>query len=304
MATKTILVTSYINPDLDGVASALAYAELLKKKGQAAEAVLFGKPQPEVDFFTKKYDYHFPIESGDQKSRWKSYVVVDTSISKRLPKFIDPVKVVEILDHHPAETGEEFPNAKIQNEDVGAVATLVYERTLKEDFELDKGLARLIYAGIFHNTSNLLSSTQRDLETIAKLEKEYGFNRQLPTEMFEYTNGYILSNLERVILGDLKEIDTSDGLCIGGQVEVYDAFAKQNQVMTKVSALAEKLSRERGARVIMIVIDLGANQSGIYTRDLRLQEKLAGAFGTNFDENWAFVKPIALRKKILSAIRS
>jgi manganese-dependent inorganic pyrophosphatase len=302
--TSQILVTSYLNPDLDGVASALAYAELLKSKGRDAEAILFGKPQPEVDFFIQRYDYHFPIESGEQKSRWDSYVIVDTSSSKRLPKFIDPVKVTEILDHHPAEAGKEFSNAKIQNEGVGAVVTLIYEKVLKNGLKLDKDLARLIYAGIFHNSNLLSNATQRDLDVIAGLEKDYGFNKQITAEMFEYTSGYILGNLEEVILGDLKEIDAADGLCIGGQVEVYDAFAKENQVMVKVSALAEKLSSEKKAKVFMIVTDLRANRSGIYTRDTRFQEKIKSVFAVDFNENWAFARPMVLRKKILSVIKS
>jgi hypothetical protein len=53
----------------------------------------------------------------------------------------------------------------------------------------------------------------------------------------------------------------------------------------------------------MIVTDLKANQSGIYTRDVGFQEKLAKTFGIRFSKDWAFTRPMILRKKILGAIK-
>lgn len=300
--TKKILVTSYLNPDLDGVASVLAYAYLLNKKGFSAEVILFGKPQPEVEYFRETLGYKLPVQESSGNSGWDSFVIVDTSSSKRLPKFIDPNLVLEIIDHHPAENGKEFPKAKIQNEEVGAAATLVYERILKENFKLDENLAILLYAAIFHNSSNLLSGTQRDLESIAGLEKEYGLKRQSLDEMFGYADKYTLDHLEEVVLGDLKEVGTNVGQCVAGQVEIYGTTIEQDQIKSRLSSLAEKLGRERGVKVLMIMTDLKVNRTAIYSSNLQLQEKISEAFKIEFNKNWAQVEPMLLRKKILKAI--
>lgn len=54
--TKKILVTSLQNPDLDGTACALAYAEFLNKKGYDAIAGIFGVPHREAQFVLDKFN--------------------------------------------------------------------------------------------------------------------------------------------------------------------------------------------------------------------------------------------------------
>jgi oligoribonuclease NrnB/cAMP/cGMP phosphodiesterase (DHH superfamily) len=44
------LVTAYVCPDLDGAACAVAYAEFLQKRGEAAEAGILGTPHVEAQF--------------------------------------------------------------------------------------------------------------------------------------------------------------------------------------------------------------------------------------------------------------
>lgn len=44
---KLILVTCYVNPDLDGVAGAMGYAEFLKKTGVECEVAVIGEPHNE-----------------------------------------------------------------------------------------------------------------------------------------------------------------------------------------------------------------------------------------------------------------
>lgn len=43
------VVTSYINPDLDGTASMYAYAEYLRKIGEEADFYIEGNPMHEVE---------------------------------------------------------------------------------------------------------------------------------------------------------------------------------------------------------------------------------------------------------------
>ena len=45
---KKVIVTSYSNPDLDGVAASYAYTEYLEKTGQLASYCFEGEPKKEV----------------------------------------------------------------------------------------------------------------------------------------------------------------------------------------------------------------------------------------------------------------
>lgn len=62
---KPILVTAKINPDLDGVACALAYAELLNLEGKVAEGIIFGSPQSEVSYFIDQHGSVIPTQADE-----------------------------------------------------------------------------------------------------------------------------------------------------------------------------------------------------------------------------------------------
>ena len=52
-----VLVTSYVSPDLDGFACAIAYAEFLNKTGKPAETVIYGTPHDEALFLIKHFNF-------------------------------------------------------------------------------------------------------------------------------------------------------------------------------------------------------------------------------------------------------
>ncbi len=157
------LVTPKINPDMDGVASALAYANIY-----SAEAVFFGELQPEPQLVLEKLD--MDVEMNVKKA-WDLFVIVDASSLRGMPEVIRREDVVEVIDHRKVDLTQVrrlFPNARIQIELVGAAATLVAER-LKEAPE--KELAILIYCAIISNTLNLKSctTTKRDIKIMKKM---------------------------------------------------------------------------------------------------------------------------------------
>ena len=45
-----ILITGYVNPDLDGVAGTIAYCEYLNKTGKNAVVGIFDEPQDEAKY--------------------------------------------------------------------------------------------------------------------------------------------------------------------------------------------------------------------------------------------------------------
>lgn len=49
---QRLLVTTYTNPDIDGIASCLAFSKISAAQGVENKALFWGKPQPEVDFIT------------------------------------------------------------------------------------------------------------------------------------------------------------------------------------------------------------------------------------------------------------
>ena len=135
------IITSYINPDLDGIACMLAYAELLAAQGIEAIPAISGQPQKEVDFVCSEFNLELPKRLNKVLSDDSEIILVDTSTTLVLDKKIDLTKVIEIIDHHATATLAHFPNAKAQVELVGAAATLIAERFKKEEIKLSETFA-------------------------------------------------------------------------------------------------------------------------------------------------------------------
>ncbi len=165
------IVTSYINPDLDGTSSMYAYAEFLRKTGQNSDYYIEGNPMHEVeivcDIFNIALNPVSKIESNDK------IIVVDTNYLKNIPE-MKLENIVEFIDHHAiTESKTICKNAKFHVEMVGAAATLVAEKFFKNKIEISRESAILLYYGIISNTINLKAkvTTRKDLE-MAKWLKE------------------------------------------------------------------------------------------------------------------------------------
>jgi len=79
------VITTYRNPDTDGFACALAYAEHLNKSGQPADVKISGNLHPETLYVLKILHYIFkniPIKGFT----FRNVVLVDASDTKGLDK--------------------------------------------------------------------------------------------------------------------------------------------------------------------------------------------------------------------------
>ena len=167
------VVTTYINPDMDGIALMYAYAEFLRKKGEQASYYFEGTMKKEAEIvlnrFNIKLDYINKIEDDDQ------IILVDTNYLSEISKEIKKENIVEIIDHHNRDSWLDEKNSiKIQIELIGAASTLVAERFKNENIEISKESAILLYYGIISNTMNLKIklTSQKDIEMANWLKQQ------------------------------------------------------------------------------------------------------------------------------------
>jgi len=133
-----ILVTAKVNPDMDGTSCTLAYSGLLKQLGEDATGIITGTPQSEVKYYIKKHNIKIPTRADEIVDTWGEFVLVDASSTKGMPKVVKAENVIEIIDHRTSEVEKEFPNAKIQNELIGAAATIVVERFISANKKIQR----------------------------------------------------------------------------------------------------------------------------------------------------------------------
>jgi len=75
---KPILITCYVNPDLDGFASAIAYGEFLKKTGNDVIVGIIGESHVEAKYIQKRFGFEAPqtIPNADD---FDEVILVDAS---------------------------------------------------------------------------------------------------------------------------------------------------------------------------------------------------------------------------------
>lgn len=178
-------VCSYVNPDTDGVCSAIGYARLKAcTTGEAYMPAVFGALTRETAFVLEHFGTAAPVFDPRLPRRCR-IALVDTHHVRQLPPGLPLTQVVEILDHHPAGDPGAFPRAELHNEPVGAAATLVAERFTACGREPDRATAGLLVAAIVSNTLDFSapSTSDRDREACAWLKQfvhiEEGFVRRM-----------------------------------------------------------------------------------------------------------------------------
>lgn len=299
---KKILVTAKVYPDLDGTACALAYADLLNQSGQEAQALLFGGLQAETLYFVEKHGIQIPIGPDDGKGSWEGFVLVDASSMRGMPKVVSADKVVEIIDHREGEPEKQFPQAKIQNELVGAAATLVVERFQKEDKFPQPDHAKLLYGAISYNTLNFTTTNTTVRDHLAKdfLEERFGLSPKISKAMFIFAAQKILEDLYQAILEDGKSYGEKTDVAFY-QLVFWEWGKKIAKRKREIEEAVRRVDDELGCQWSFLNIkDVKNKRSILYAPGEKAQAFLKEALDQkiNFGEGWAVVPGTILRKQL------
>ncbi|HRY59896.1 MAG TPA: DHH family phosphoesterase [Patescibacteria group bacterium] len=299
------IITSYKNPDLDGVACAFAYSELLRSENKDATATIFGIPQIEAQFVTNAFnipaldDVENIIEQSD------NIILVDTSNLNELSNKINPEKVIEIIDHRKINDASEFANAKIQIELVGSAATLVAERFYNSGLNTSKESATLLFLAIVSSTVNFQSkvTTDRDCKMADWLKTKFELSDNFIRDMFIAKSSFDRP-LEDIMIDDLAKF-TFNGKTIGiAQLEIVgvDDFVQKNMELLK-KALEEIKKSESLDLVFITFIDLVDAYNEFFAVDEDMQKVLEIALNVRFDNGVAKQEGILMRKQIIPLVK-
>lgn len=135
------------NPDLDGAASAYAYAEYLTKQDIDATAAAFGDMDEELEEIFEQI--------GEQLSSAKYYVysadevtLVSASSMENVSSRISQEKITEIVDHT-SDSVEDFTEAEeVIDEDYSTAAAIVAKKFRDSEVEISRESATLLFKAI------------------------------------------------------------------------------------------------------------------------------------------------------------
>lgn len=306
--TGDILVTGYINPDLDGFACVFAYADFLNKMGLKAQPSISGKQHDEADHVMREYKLDLNIVE-ENPEEYEKIILVDSSDLDGIDKRINPKNVIEIIDHRKINMSERFPHAKIQIELVGAAATLIAEKYKEKNIEFSKESATLIYGAIISNTLNFQAkvTTERDKKIASWLKKEYKFSDDFSHKMFLSKSDLSGDKLARTLNGDFANFKSHDfnGHKIGiAQIEMIGGLKLAQTRKNEIIAEMNKISKELNLDIIFLtIIDLEENQNIIISPNKYIDELLEKILDIKFKNRIAVRSGFIMRKEIVPLLK-
>lgn len=288
-----LLVTPKENPDLDGVACAVAYAELLSALGTPALPLVSGRPDAEARYVLDRLGWQappLPAETG-------GLVLVDASDVLGMPALVEPARVIEVIDHRLHQRAAPlFPNARLQIEPVGAAATLVCERFCTAKLRLTHTSAVLLLAAIQSNTQQLHGSvtTARDVEAAALLSAMTEMPPGLLEGQLAARGAEIREDLSGAIRREVKRFEHADGAYLFSQLECADAADLSRDALPVLAAI--------GPRAMLNLVDPARSSSVLLVPDVAFRAWIAAKTGFDFDEVEVRSRTALLRKQIVARI--
>ena len=298
-------IIPYKNPDLDGTACAFGYAEYLNKIGIESQAIIYGHMHREAKFVFDKFKIEDIARGEEVNITDKDIVVVDASDIRGLSEVIKPEQVVEIIDHRKVHEANTFPNAKVQIELVGSVATLVAEKYFKNNVKISKSSSALLLFAIVSNTINFQSNitTERDVKIAKWLKTKFAFDNKHIKQIFIFKSQFT-KPLKETIDDDFATFDFNNNKIGVAQLEIVDVdrFIKKN--VSSINKVLEELKKEKSLDyVFMSFIDVEKAFNRYVVLDDEMQLMLEKILKIKFTNHLARRENIMMRKETIPLLK-
>ena len=292
-------VTSYTNPDADGICSAIAYTFLMPNVIPLYSGVM----DSETAFILQYFNVAAPIQATNFE-KWDKIVLVDTHNINEISKFIDVEKVAIIIDHHlTGGTRQIFSNVtdkNFQNEAVGAACTLIAEKMKDENLILSPSIAGIMALAIISNTLNFnaQSTSQRDISIYEWLKQFVKIDDSLILEMFTAKSNFKYKKTYNLLSNNLKIFDF--GNIMVGMIQIEMIEPKH---ITQRKSFKRILADIKEEKALDYLYFSGVNinvlekfTTLIYCLDSESQAIMSHIFGNKSKKNTFLREGILLRK--------
>ncbi len=288
--------------DLDGIACAVAYSEFLSKTGTPAKPYYTGEVDSEAQYSINLFP-QVKYASVSDVSISNSFILVDASDIMGFPSEIDPLKVIEVIDHRFHSYPQDiFKNASISLQKVGAAATIIAELFKIHKVEMSRESALMLYGAIHSNTLCLRGSicTKRDVSMSKWIEEQHPIPKDYLIKQFDNRRVQLTKDITSSLLRERKEFNI-EGIGEFGisQLEFIGASEYLNE---NTEIIASTLNSFEPITMLNMV-DLDSAKSYIFIPDSKLKSRIHKKLNiTNNNDIIEFDPPI-LRKQILRKLK-
>jgi len=291
--------------DIDAVACAIAYAELLRLHGREALAVFPGPLNHSVTPCVKSLGLSYETvcpESAD------SFVIVDTSNPDHLALCVDIDRVSEIYDHHDGFQifWQERLGERSRIDMIGAAATLIWEAFERANagVRISQTSARLLCYAIVSNTLNFKFSLtcERDHRAFHALLPHARFQDGWIEQYFLEVEQAVVSDLVSSIRNDTKVANTpglGENVAVG-QLELWDP----SELLRSRRKEMETVLAEISERWLINLPSLKDGTTIFLSPDPDIQLAITEALSITFENDVAIAQGLFLRKTYLPLLRT
>jgi inorganic pyrophosphatase/exopolyphosphatase len=291
--------------DVDTLASALAYKELMDKIGKESLVVLPGPLNESVSANVRKWKFNYQTNLPE-RNKSLQFIMVDVSDPKQFAYFVQKESIVKLFDHHLIGF-EKYWREKLGNksviEEIGACATLIWEEFKKNKFDtnIQPTSANLLYTAILSNTLNLQASvtTGRDIKAIQEIIKYTHLPQNWEKQYFDEVSASILANPIRAMKNDtkLQEINGKEFAMI--QIELWDSFEFIELFQDDIIKVLSSFSQEYA---FFTSPSISEGKNYIIALDEKTKNILQRSIPIHFEGLIGTTKKLFLRKEIIKKL--
>lgn len=292
--------------DIDALACAVAYSELLLLEGKESEVVLPGILNTSITQAIKDWGVIYNVSPTFVDA---DCIVVDVSDPEQIAEFVKEDCIVELFDHHLGfeEYWQERIGDKSHIEFIGACATLIWEEYKKRNQESNISVLsrNLLSVGILSNTLNFGAqiTNERDKQAFQELQALYPLSPEWIEQYFSDQEKDINKGIVEAITNDTKVItDLNLNLpLVIGQLELWNGsdFLDKNLELIK-----QTLEGFKSEYWFMSVPSLKEKKNYIYTENPEVKELLTKVLDITFEGDRGVTQRLWLRKEILKELYS
>ncbi len=287
--------------DIDAYAGCIAYAELLRLKGEDAIAFSSATINDSVPDVLRSWDA--PIFNKYKSNDEDTFILIDASEPDCIEDHVNIDKVEEVIDHHFGY--EEFWQKRIGNktniEFIGASCTQVYEKWVTANLadSLTETSARLLICGILDNTLNFKANvtTSRDKIAYKELLKIANLANGWPERYFSECQKAIFKDIKAAITNDTKIMqlrNMSIDRIAFGQLVIWDAGRAITDYRPELEQAMEKMSDNW----FINIVSIDEGNSYFLSSNSIIEEWATKVLDVNFNDNLARADRLWLRKEI------
>ncbi|MCL2451309.1 DHH family phosphoesterase [Candidatus Saccharibacteria bacterium] len=299
-----IVCTSDAYVDIDGLASMVAYVELLNKTNEPAAAMSEARLNASIP--SEMRSWPFDLKMPEPKSD-DTFILVDISNPTWIPPWVDENRIEAVIDHHPGyeEYWRERIDGGTQIEMMGAAVTMIWEKWRDSGLldQVSETSARLIACAILDQTLNFQASvtTDRDRTAYDDCLGRANFDGDLKEWYFSSVQADIEHDLENAIKNDTKsdfKIPSLEPTIKCAQLAVWDG----KDFLTKYGRkIVDVLGDDE--YWLLNLIDISGGKSQFFTNERMTAKVITELTGAQFDDDGllAVADRPWLRKEIIKA---